>query len=145
MSKMEELCPKSTLTNETFSILQKILPLICEKYTIGLTLSYYSLKVGYNIKIYIISIWYIYIIYLFKRNSENIGYSLFSSLIRTFFLRMPVIKAPTNQKRHTNVAIVRLKTHGKRFELACYKNKVQSWRDGTEKDIGEVTCSKVKI
>ncbi|CAG5113351.1 Oidioi.mRNA.OKI2018_I69.chr2.g7462.t1.cds [Oikopleura dioica] len=54
---------------------------------------------------------------------------------------MPVIKAPTNQKRHTNVAVVRLKTHGKRFELACYKNKVQSWRDGTEKDLGEVLQS----
>merc|ERR1712037_107060 len=54
---------------------------------------------------------------------------------------MPVIKAPTNQKRHTNVAVVKLKTHGKRFELACYKNKVQSWRDGTEKDIGEVLQS----
>jgi len=51
---------------------------------------------------------------------------------------MPVIKNPTNQKRHTNVAIVKIKTHGKRFEIACYKNKVTSWRDGTEKDIGEV-------
>ena len=51
---------------------------------------------------------------------------------------MPLIKNPTNQKRHTNVAVVKLKTAGKRFEIACYKNKVSSWRDGTEKDIGEV-------
>eukprot|EP00971_Amphidinium_carterae_P098642 1950818-Amphidinium_carterae.1 len=30
---------------------------------------------------------------------------------------------PVGQKRLTNVAIVRLKTHGKRFEIACYRNK----------------------
>ena len=51
---------------------------------------------------------------------------------------MPLIKNPTNQKRLTNIAIVKHKTHGKRFEIACYKNKVASWRDGSEKDIGEV-------
>uniref|UniRef100_A0A915MNR9 Ribosome maturation protein SDO1/SBDS N-terminal domain-containing protein n=1 Tax=Meloidogyne javanica TaxID=6303 RepID=A0A915MNR9_MELJA len=33
------------------------------------------------------------------------------------------IKTPTNQKLLTNVAIVRLKKCGKRFEIACYKNK----------------------
>jgi len=45
---------------------------------------------------------------------------------------------PVTQKRLTNVAIVRLKTHGKRFEIAAYKNKVQNWREGIEKDINEV-------
>ena len=34
---------------------------------------------------------------------------------------------PTNQKRHTNIAVVRLQSHGKRFEIACYPNKVISW------------------
>jgi len=29
----------------------------------------------------------------------------------------------------TNVAVVRLKKAGKRFEIACYKNKVMSWRN----------------
>eukprot|EP01119_Soliformovum_irregulare_P004052 TRINITY_DN15067_c0_g1_i1.p1 TRINITY_DN15067_c0_g1~~TRINITY_DN15067_c0_g1_i1.p1 ORF type:complete len:252 (+),score=91.31 TRINITY_DN15067_c0_g1_i1:89-844(+) len=45
---------------------------------------------------------------------------------------------PVNQVRLTNVSIVRLKKGGKRFELACYPNKVKSWRDGIEKDIDEV-------
>ena len=48
------------------------------------------------------------------------------------------IKTPTNQQRLTNVAIVRMKRAGKRFEIACYKNKVVSWRDKTERDLDEV-------
>uniref|UniRef100_H2ZRA8 Ribosome maturation protein SBDS n=1 Tax=Ciona savignyi TaxID=51511 RepID=H2ZRA8_CIOSA len=48
------------------------------------------------------------------------------------------IFTPTNQVRLTNVAIVRMKKCGKRFEIACYKNKVMSWRNNTEKDIDEV-------
>lgn len=42
---------------------------------------------------------------------------------------MSKIFTPTNQIRLTNVAIVRLKKGGKRFEIACYKNKVVSWRN----------------
>ena len=38
------------------------------------------------------------------------------------------IKTPTNQKILTNIAVVKMKKCGKRFELACYKNKVVSWR-----------------
>ena len=34
------------------------------------------------------------------------------------------------QKRLTNVAVVRYKKKGKRFEVACYKNKVLNWRNG---------------
>eukprot|EP01006_Ploeotia_vitrea_P042763 TRINITY_DN66660_c2_g1_i2.p1 TRINITY_DN66660_c2_g1~~TRINITY_DN66660_c2_g1_i2.p1 ORF type:complete len:254 (-),score=121.95 TRINITY_DN66660_c2_g1_i2:45-806(-) len=48
------------------------------------------------------------------------------------------IQTPTNQVRLTNVAIVRLKRKGKRFEVACYKNKVMNWRNGIEKDLDEV-------
>lgn len=48
------------------------------------------------------------------------------------------IFTPTNQIRLTNVAIVRMKKAGKRFEIACYKNKVVSWRNKIEKDIDEV-------
>lgn len=51
------------------------------------------------------------------------------------------IKTPTNQKLLTNVAVVRLKKCGKRFEIACYKNKVVNWRNKTEKDIDEVLQS----
>lgn len=48
------------------------------------------------------------------------------------------IFTPTNQIRLTNVAVVRMKRGGKRFEIACYKNKVVSWRNKTETDIDEV-------
>uniref|UniRef100_W5KD34 Ribosome maturation protein SBDS n=1 Tax=Astyanax mexicanus TaxID=7994 RepID=W5KD34_ASTMX len=48
------------------------------------------------------------------------------------------IFTPTNQIRLTNVAVVRMKKGGKRFEIACYKNKVMSWRAGAEKDLDEV-------
>lgn len=51
---------------------------------------------------------------------------------------MSMIFTPTNQIRLTNVAIVRMKKGGKRFEIACYKNKVLSWRNNVEKDIDEV-------
>lgn len=55
---------------------------------------------------------------------------LFSSLpsIRWVFLMSKSLVQPIGQKRLTNVAIVRLKKHGMRFEIACYKNKVLSWR-----------------
>lgn len=48
------------------------------------------------------------------------------------------IFTPVNQIRTTNVAIVRLKKGGGKFELACYPNKVLSWRDKIEKDLDEV-------
>lgn len=54
---------------------------------------------------------------------------------------MPKIFTPTNQIRLTNVAVVRIKKGGKRFEIACYKNKVVSWRTGAEKDLDEVLQS----
>ncbi|XP_024876497.1 ribosome maturation protein SBDS [Temnothorax curvispinosus] len=51
---------------------------------------------------------------------------------------MSKIFTPTNQIRLTNVAVVRMKKAGKRYEIACYKNKVLSWRNKQEKDIDEV-------
>ncbi|XP_008543545.1 ribosome maturation protein SBDS [Microplitis demolitor] len=51
---------------------------------------------------------------------------------------MSKIFTPTNQIRLTNVAVVRMKKTGKRFEIACYRNKVISWRNNLEKDIDEV-------
>lgn len=44
--------------------------------------------------------------------------------------KMAKIFTPTNQIRLTNVAVVRIKKTGKRFEIACYRNKVVSWRNG---------------
>jgi len=38
----------------------------------------------------------------------------------------------------TNVSIVRYKRAGKRFEIACYKNKVGEYRKGIETDLDEV-------
>mmetsp|Transcript_13793 Transcript_13793/g.29761 ORF Transcript_13793/g.29761 Transcript_13793/m.29761 type:complete len:405 (+) Transcript_13793:177-1391(+) len=45
---------------------------------------------------------------------------------------------PVGQKRLTNIAVVRLKKAGQRFEIACYQNKVRDWRSGIEKDLDEV-------
>ncbi|KAI8048829.1 SBDS protein C-terminal domain-containing protein [Syncephalis plumigaleata] len=45
---------------------------------------------------------------------------------------------PSNQIKLTNVSIVRLKKGGKRFEVACYKNKVMEWRNNVETDLDEV-------
>ncbi|KAK8178029.1 SBDS protein C-terminal domain-containing protein [Phyllosticta citrichinensis] len=52
---------------------------------------------------------------------------------------MPVgIKTPVNQIKLTNVSLVRMKRGKKRFEIACYKNKVLEWRSGVEKDLDNV-------
>ncbi len=48
------------------------------------------------------------------------------------------IKNPVNQVRMTNVAVIRLKKGGKKFELACYKNKIMDWRKKQETNINEV-------
>ena len=39
------------------------------------------------------------------------------------------IFTPINQVKLTNVSVVRLKKGGRRFELACYRNKVQDYRN----------------
>ncbi|KAJ3057221.1 hypothetical protein HK097_010581 [Rhizophlyctis rosea] len=51
---------------------------------------------------------------------------------------MANIFTPVNQVRLTNVSIVRLKKGGKRFEIACYKNKVLEWRNNVETDLDNV-------
>ena len=33
------------------------------------------------------------------------------------------------QKRLTNIAVVKYKAHGLRFEVACYRNTVLAWRN----------------
>ncbi|AMD22790.1 HHR021Cp [Eremothecium sinecaudum] len=51
---------------------------------------------------------------------------------------MAVINQPSGQIKLTNVSLVRLKKAKKRFEVACYQNKVQDYRNGVEKDLDEV-------
>jgi ribosome maturation protein SDO1 len=48
------------------------------------------------------------------------------------------INQPSNQIKLTNVSLVRLKKAKKRFEIACYKNKVLEWRNGIENDLDNV-------
>ncbi|KAF2787504.1 Shwachman-Bodian-diamond syndrome protein [Melanomma pulvis-pyrius CBS 109.77] len=48
------------------------------------------------------------------------------------------INQPSNQIKLTNVSLVRMKKGKKRYEIACYKNKVLEWRSGVEKDIDNV-------
>ncbi|RNF04641.1 SBDS-like protein [Trypanosoma rangeli] len=45
---------------------------------------------------------------------------------------------PLSQRRHTNVAVVRYTKNGLRLEIACYKNKVISYRGGIETRMDEV-------
>jgi ribosome maturation protein SDO1 len=48
------------------------------------------------------------------------------------------INQPINQVRLTNVAVVRFNRSGRRFEIACYRNKVMDFRAGLETDLSEV-------
>lgn len=48
------------------------------------------------------------------------------------------INQPSNQIKLTNVSLVRLKKGKKRFEIACYKNKVMEYRSGIETDLDNV-------
>ncbi|KAM9893833.1 hypothetical protein OXX79_009100 [Metschnikowia pulcherrima] len=51
---------------------------------------------------------------------------------------MGVINQPSGQIKLTNVSLVKMKKGKKRFEIACYQNKVQDWRSRVEKDLDEV-------
>ncbi|GMG38522.1 unnamed protein product [Ambrosiozyma monospora] len=51
---------------------------------------------------------------------------------------MGKINQPSSQIKLTNVSLVRMKKGKKRFEIACYQNKVQDYRSKVEKDLDEV-------
>jgi ribosome maturation protein SDO1 len=51
------------------------------------------------------------------------------------------INQPINQVKLTNVAVVKYSHKGRRFEIACYRNKVMDYRSGFERDLGEVLQS----
>ncbi len=55
---------------------------------------------------------------------------------------MSSIFTPVNQVRLTNVSVVRLRKGGKRFEIACYRNKVQDWRTRVTRRLDEVLQSR---
>jgi ribosome maturation protein SDO1 len=64
-------------------------------------------------------------------------------LVRELGLRASeTMKTPQNQKRLTNVAIVRYKKGGQRVEVACYPNTVESWREKIETNLDEVLQSR---
>ncbi|KAF1976269.1 shwachman-Bodian-diamond syndrome protein-like protein [Bimuria novae-zelandiae CBS 107.79] len=48
------------------------------------------------------------------------------------------INQPSNQIKLTNVTLVRMRKGKKRFEIACYKNKIQDWKNKIEKDLDNV-------
>ncbi|KAK9474348.1 SBDS protein C-terminal domain-containing protein [Dipodascopsis tothii] len=48
------------------------------------------------------------------------------------------IKQPQTSIKLTNVSLVRMRKGKRRYELACYQNKVQDWRAGVETDLDEV-------
>lgn len=48
------------------------------------------------------------------------------------------IQQPSGQIKLTNVSLVRLRRAKKRFEVACYQNKVQDYRRGVETELDEV-------
>jgi len=49
-----------------------------------------------------------------------------------------MLKQPVGQKLLTNIAVVKLKKQGKKFELACYRNKVTDWRNKQEDNVNSV-------
>eukprot|EP00796_Vickermania_ingenoplastis_P007218 gene7218-5071_t len=48
------------------------------------------------------------------------------------------MQVPLSQRRHTNIAVVRYTKNGVKLEIACYKNKVISYRSGVEDRLDEV-------
>lgn len=49
-----------------------------------------------------------------------------------------MLRQPVTQVFLTNVAVVRYRVKNKKFELACYPNKVLDWRNGLEKNLENV-------
>ena len=49
-----------------------------------------------------------------------------------------MLRQPVTQVFLTNVAVVRYRVKNKKFELACYPNKVLDWRNGLEKSLENV-------
>lgn len=67
--------------------------------------------------------------------STNTSTSTYSDTKMPYTAR---INTPINHVQLTNVAVVRMNKGGKRFEIACYRNKVVDYRQGLEQDLSEV-------
>jgi ribosome maturation protein SDO1 len=52
-----------------------------------------------------------------------------------------MLKQPNSVVKMTNVAFIKYRINNRYFEVACYRNKAVNWRNGLEKDIGEVLQS----
>lgn len=52
-----------------------------------------------------------------------------------------MLKQPVGFVKLTNVALIKYKANGKRFEIACFKHQVLNWRNGVEKNLTEVLQS----
>lgn len=78
-------------------------------------------------------------IYLKLLRSHNVSY-IFSKPSFRYEKQeaMSRIQQPVGQIKLTNVSLVRLKKGKKRFEIACYKNKVLEYRSGIETNLDNV-------
>lgn len=68
----------------------------------------------------------------------NLRQSLSQHYHHVFKMPSAQINQPSNQIRLTNVSLVRMKKGKKRYEIACYKNTVTSFRAGNETDLDNV-------
>ena len=78
-----------------------------------------------------------------KKEEQNQHHNIITRIALSSFLKVVTtmsrkITQPVNQVRLTNVAVVRMTTHGKRFEVACYRNKILNYRQRIETDLSEV-------
>ena len=64
-----------------------------------------------------------------------------SYLAGSVYNQREMLKQPNSLVKMTNVAFIKYKINSKVFEIACYRNKAVNWRNGLEKDIGEVLQS----
>jgi ribosome maturation protein SDO1 len=71
------------------------------------------------------------------RNRQE-GIATYCKKVQQLYIMSQQISLPINKVRLTNVAVVRMNKNGKRFEIACYRNKVMDYRQGLEQDLSEV-------
>jgi hypothetical protein len=69
--------------------------------------------------------------FIFFEHGANRPGASTSNLDPCFWNPAAVRPQPVGQRKHTNIIIVSLHRGKKRFEIACYPNKVLEWRSGT--------------
>lgn len=68
--------------------------------------------------------------HLHTRRTLYLPFQLHSLAWKHHSCTLSITGKTAGQKRLTNVALVKYKKKGKKFEIACYKNKVLNWRNG---------------